>query len=179
MDRDLNVGNQRLEDGDQALSLVNYSERVAEQPAKIRILVLDEQPLVRYGVSAYLNSQPDMMVCGEADSIPGAESKIAEYQPQLLVTELRVGAGDSPKLLKQLKAKNRALRILVYSASEESIFAERVLRAGASGYLMKQAPSEKLASAIREIVKGGIYVSREVGLKHSANHSGGRTIIMR
>jgi DNA-binding NarL/FixJ family response regulator len=135
-----------------------------EQPVKIRILVLDEQPLLRQGISAYLNSQPDMVVCGEADSIPGAESKIAEYQPQLLVTELRLGADDSLKLLKQLKAKNRALHILVYSALEESIFAQRAMRAGASGYVMKQAPSEKLAIAIREIVKGGIYVSREVGL---------------
>jgi DNA-binding NarL/FixJ family response regulator len=82
-------------------------------PAKIRILVLDEQPLLRYGISAYLNSQPDMVVCGEADNIPDAGTKIAECQPQLVVTELGLGAGDSLKLLKRLKAENRALRILV------------------------------------------------------------------
>src|SRR5205809_3831384 len=95
--------------------------------AKTRILVLDEQPLLRHGISAYLNSQPDMVVCGEADSLPGAGTKIAECQPQLLVTELRLGAGDSPKLVKKLKAENRALRVLVYSALEESIFAERAV----------------------------------------------------
>jgi DNA-binding NarL/FixJ family response regulator len=67
-------------------------------------------------------------------------------------------------LIKKLKAENPELRILVYSAFEESIFAERAMRAGASGYVMKQAPREKLAVAIREIVKGGIYVSREVAL---------------
>ena len=93
-----------------------------------------------------------------------ARSKVAECQPQFVVTALRLGAGDNLKLIKELKTQNRALRILVYSAFEESIFAERAMRAGASGYVMKQAPSEKLAIAIREIVKGGIYVSREVAL---------------
>jgi DNA-binding NarL/FixJ family response regulator len=132
--------------------------------AKIRILVLDEQPLLRYGISTYLNSQPDMVVCGEADSLPGARTKIAECQPQLLVTELRLGAGDSLKLIKRLKAENRALRILVYSAFDESIFAERAIRAGAGGYVMKRAPREELAAAIRDIAKDGIYVSREVAL---------------
>jgi DNA-binding NarL/FixJ family response regulator len=135
-----------------------------EHSAKIRVLVLDEQPLLRYGISTYLNSQPDMVVCGEADNIAGAQSKIAKYQPQLLVTELRVGACDSLKLVKELKAKNRTLRMLVYSAVEESIFAERAMRAGADGYVMKKAPKEKLAAAIRDIAKGGIYVSREVAL---------------
>jgi DNA-binding NarL/FixJ family response regulator len=134
--------------------------------AKIRILLLDEQPLLRYGISAYLNSQPDMVVCGEAESVPDAGSKIAECQPQVLVMELGlgVGAGDSLKLLKKLKTKKRALRILVYSAFEESIFAERAMRAGAAGYVMKRSPTEELAAAIRDIAKDGIYVSREVAL---------------
>src|SRR6476469_5043688 len=135
-----------------------------EPSAKIQVLVLDDQPLLRYGISAYLNSQADIVVCGEADSIPGAQSKIAECQPQLLVTDLRIGGCDSLKLVKELKAENRTLRILVYSAFEESTFAERAIRAGADGYVMKRAPKEELAVAIRDIVKGGIYVSREVAL---------------
>ncbi len=134
------------------------------RPAKIRILVLDEQPLFRCGMSTYLNSQPDMVVCGEADSIADTGSKIADCQPHVVVTELRLGTGDSLKLLKQLRAENRALRILVYSTFDEAIFAERVMRAGANGYVMKRAPKEKLATAIRDIVEGGIYVSREVAL---------------
>ena len=135
-----------------------------EHSAKIRVLVLDEQPLLRYGVSAYLNSQADIVVCGEADRIPGAWSKIAECQPQLLVTDLRLGGCDSLKLIKGRKAENRALRILVYSAFEEGIFAERAMRAGADGYVMKRAPKEELAAAIRDIGNGGIYVSREMAL---------------
>jgi chemotaxis response regulator CheB len=70
-------------------------------PAKIRILVLDQQPLLRSGISAYLNSQPDMVVCGEADSLPGAGTKIAECQPQLLL-----GSSDSLKLVKRLAKGN-------------------------------------------------------------------------
>ncbi len=164
MDTNLEIGGPGAEAEGQPLSPFRCSESVAEQPAKIRILVLDEQPLLRWGISAYLNSQPDMMVCGEAGSVSDARSKVAECQPQFVVTALRLGAGDNLKLIKELKTQNPALRILVYSAFEESIFAERAMRAGASGYVMKQAPSEKLAIAIREIVKGGIYVSREVAL---------------
>ena len=132
--------------------------------AKIRILVLDDQPLLRYGISGFLNSQPDMMVCGEAESISDARSKIVECQPQVLVTALRLGAEDSLKLIKKLKAETPRLRILVYSALAETIFAERAMRAKANGYVMKQAPREELAIAVREIVKGGIYVSRQVAL---------------
>ena len=145
-------------------SLFQYSESVGEEPAKMRILVLDAQPLLRQGISSYLNSQPDMLVCGEAGSVPDARRKIAECQPQFVVTALRLGAGDSLKLIKELKTQNPGLCVLVYSAFEENIFAERTIRAGASGYVMKQAPSEKLAAAIREIMKGGIYVSRELAL---------------
>ena len=134
------------------------------ETAKIRILVLDDQPLLRYGISGYLNSQPDMMVCGEAESIADVRSKIAESQPQVLVTALRLGAEDSLKLIKKLKTETPQLRILVYSALAETIFAERAMRAKANGYVMKQAAREELAIAVREIVKGGIYVSRQVAL---------------
>ena len=125
---------------------------------------MDEQPLLRYGICAYLNSQLDMSVCGEASSIPEARSKIAECHPQLLVTALGLGAADSLKLIRTLRAENPMLRVLVYSAFDETIFAQRAMRAGANGYVMKQAPREELAAAIRDIVKGGIYVSHEAAL---------------
>ena len=154
----------RSEGEGRSLSLFRSSESVDEEPAKIRIFVLDEQPLLRQGISAYLNSQSDMMVCGEAGSVSEARGKIAECQPQFVVTALRLGAGDSLKLIKELKTQNPGLCVLVYSAFEENLFAERAMRAGASGYVMKQAPSEKLAIAVRDIMKGGIYVSREFAL---------------
>jgi DNA-binding NarL/FixJ family response regulator len=135
-----------------------------EPPATIRVLVLDEQPLFRYGIRAYLNSQLDMSVCGEAGSIPEARSKIAECHPQLLVTTLGLGAEDSLKLIRTLKAENPMLRVLVYSAFDETILAKRAMRAGADAYVMKQAPREDLAAAIRGIVSRDIYVSHEAAL---------------
>ncbi len=136
-----------------------------KQAAKTRILVVDEHPLLRHGIVTYLNAQPDMIVCGEADCIPGARSKIAECEPQLLVTALRLGTGDSLEFVKALKAEYPSLLILVYSAFEEAIFAERALRAGADGYAMKKAPKEELLTAIGEIVRGQIYVSRDLAMR--------------
>ncbi len=127
--------------------------------AKTRILVLDEHALLRFGLNAYLNSQPNMIVCGEADSIPDARSKIAECQPHLLLTAFRLGTGDTLEFVQALKAEKPGLLILVYAALKESIFAEWALRAGANGYLAKTAAKEELLTAIREVLRGQIYVS--------------------
>jgi DNA-binding NarL/FixJ family response regulator len=133
--------------------------------AKTRILLLEEQPLLRHGVRGYLDSQPAMVVCGEVDSILGARGKITDCKPHLLLTALRLGTCDSLEFVKALKAEHSGLLILVYSAFEESIFAERAMRAGADGYVMKNAPKEELLAAIHDILSGGIYVSRDVAMR--------------
>src|SRR6201993_2803637 len=132
---------------------------------KTRILILEEHPLLRHGVAQYLNSQRDIVVCGETDNIRDARQKIHECKPQLLLTALRLGTGDSLEFLKALKSERPTLLILVYSAFEETIFAERALRAGAEGYVMKRAPKEELLTAIREIVTGNVYVSHDVAMR--------------
>jgi DNA-binding NarL/FixJ family response regulator len=136
-----------------------------KNPAKPRILILEEHQLLRYGIRDYLNSQPDMIVCGEADNIRDARNKIAECKPHLLVTALRLGVGDSLEFVKALKTERPSLLILVYSAFEEAIFAERALRAGADGYMMKSAPAEELLAAIREVLAGNMYVSKDVAMR--------------
>src|SRR5438876_7951936 len=136
-----------------------------ENTEKTRILVLEEHPLLRHGITDYLDSQPDMIVCGEADNIRDARNKLAECKPQLLVTALRLGTGDSLEFVRALKAEHPSLLILVHSAFEETIFAERAMRAGANGYIMKKAPKEELVAAIRDILSGGIYVSRDVAMR--------------
>ena len=130
-----------------------------------RILVLEEHPLLRDGMADFLNAQPDMMVCGGADNIRDARNEITKCKPQLLVTALRLGTGDSLEFVKALKAERPALLILVYSAFEEAIFAERAFRAGADGYVMKTAPKEEFLAAIREVLSGNIYVSRDVAMR--------------
>jgi DNA-binding NarL/FixJ family response regulator len=107
----------------------------AKNPVRTPILVLEEHPLLRHGLSDYINSQPDLIVCGEADNIRDARNKIPECKPQLLLTALRLGTGDSLEFVKALKVEQPGLLILVYSAFEEAIFAERALRAGAEGYV--------------------------------------------
>ena len=126
---------------------------------------MEEHPLLRHGVSDYVNSQPDMVVCGETDNIRDARHKIQECKPQLLLTALRLGTGDTIEFVKALKSERPTLFILVYSAFEETIFAERALRAGADGYVMKKTPKEELLTAIREIVSGNIHVSHDVALR--------------
>ena len=135
-----------------------------KNPAKTRILVLDEHTLLRFGLNVYLNSQPDMTVCGEADSIPDARSKIAECKPHLVLTAFRLGTGDSLEFVQALKAEKPELLILVYAALKESVFAEWALRAGATGYVMKTAAKEELLTAIRDVLRGRIYVSRDLAM---------------
>jgi DNA-binding NarL/FixJ family response regulator len=132
---------------------------------KTRILVVDEHPLLRHGIIAFINCQPDMVVCGEAECIPSARTKLAECKPHLLVIGLRLGTGDSLEFVKALKAQYPGLLIIVYSAFEETIFAERALRAGANGYLMKKAVKEEMLAAIRDVLSGQIYVSRDLALR--------------
>jgi DNA-binding NarL/FixJ family response regulator len=148
-----------------ALSYNTHMSDSGKNPPRTHILILEEHPLLRHGISDYLNAQPDMIVCGEADNIRDARHQIARCKPQLLVTALRLGAGDSLEFVKALKTEQPALLILVYSAFEEVIFAERALRAGAVGYVMKKAPREELLAAIREIQGGNLYVSRDVAMR--------------
>lgn len=143
------------------------SDRIilGRQIGKTRIVVVDEHPLLRYGITTFLNCQPDMVVCGEADSIPSARARLTECRPQLLLIGMRLGTGDSLEFVKALKSEYPALLILVYSAFEEAIFAERALRAGANGYLMKKAAKEEILIAIRDVLRGEIYVSRDLALR--------------
>jgi DNA-binding NarL/FixJ family response regulator len=131
---------------------------------KKRILVVDAFPMLRHGLDSYLNARPDIVVCGEADSIPSALIKIAECKPHLLVIGLRLGAADCVEFIKALKVQTPGLLILVYSGFEESIFAMRALRAGASGYLMERAPRDEMLAAISDILRGEIYVSRDLAM---------------
>ena len=130
-----------------------------------RIMVLEEHPLLRDGMTDFLNAQPDLQVCSEADNIRDARNEIAKSKPQLLVTALRLGTGDSLEFVKALKAEKPGLLILIYSAFEEAIFAERTLRAGADGYVMKTAAKEEFLAAIRDVLSGNIYVSHDVAMR--------------
>ena len=136
----------------------------AKRSAKARILVADEHPLLREGATNFINRQVDMVACGNADSIPSVQNALTECRPDLVLLGLQLGNGDTLEFIKMLKAQTPKLRILAFSPFEETIFAERTLRAGANGYLMNNATNEELLTAIRDILRGRIYVSRKIAM---------------
>jgi DNA-binding NarL/FixJ family response regulator len=109
-----------------------------------------------------INRQTDMVCCGEVSSAAAARQAIAQKQPELILLDLRLGASDGLELIKSLKTEFPKLLILVLSQYDESLYAERALRAGAGGYLMKEEASEEVVNAIRMVLSGQLYISRKM-----------------
>jgi DNA-binding NarL/FixJ family response regulator len=135
-----------------------------------RILVVDDHPLIREGVTALLRRQGDMEVCGEASDVNEAISQITRLQPDLVIPDISLKTGTGLDVIKQLRPVQKArgndgsagVRILVHSAHDDSLYAERVLQAGAMGYVNKQEAPELLISAARRVLSGKIYVSPQI-----------------
>jgi DNA-binding NarL/FixJ family response regulator len=129
---------------------------------KARILVVDDHPLVRRGAVQLVNRQPDLETCGEAATIEEATEAVARAKPDLVLLDLQLESGDTLEFIKLLKAQSPRIRILILSQYDESFYAERTLRAGADGYLMKEEAVEQVVNAIRNVLAGEIYVSRRM-----------------
>ncbi len=138
------------------------SKPAPECVAKARILIVDDHPSVRDGVLPLINRQVDMTCCGEAGTAAAAQQVIARLKPDLVLLDLRLGTGDGLELIKSLHSLFDSLKILVLSQLDEATFAERVLRAGARGYVMKEQASEELLGAVRTVLAGEVYASRAV-----------------
>ncbi len=130
----------------------------SDSGSPIKILLVDDHPIVREGLIAMINQTPGLCVCGEAEGYHDALKKI-EPPPDVAVVDLSLQDIGGLDLIKQIQARNSAIRILVLSMHDEALYAERALRAGASGYIMKQKGTELLIRAIRRVHKGEIYVS--------------------
>jgi len=143
--------------------------------AKKRILVVDDHPIVRQGLSLLINREPDLVVCGEAEEAAGAMHVLASARPDVLIVDISLTGPDGLDLLKNIRITHPAVPVLILSMHEESIYAERALRAGANGYIMKQEATEKVLVAVRRILSGEIYVSDRIAnkmLKHYITGSG-------
>src|SRR5205085_7782193 len=116
--------------------------------ARSRILVIDDYPLVCEGLADWVDRQPDVICCGKVGTMAEAQSLVAAQKPDLVLLHLRLGACDGLALIKALKDQFPALRILVVSQLDESLYAEKALRSGAFGYIMKEQATENLLSAI-------------------------------
>jgi DNA-binding NarL/FixJ family response regulator len=126
--------------------------------AKCQVLVVDDHPIVRHGLALLLNREPDLMVCGEAEDAQSATRAIASLRPDLVILDISLGGPDGLDLLKQIRACDTDLPVLVLSMHDETTYAERVLRAGANGYIMKQEATDRVLTAIRCILAGRVYV---------------------
>ena len=126
------------------------------------ILIVDDHPLMREGLRNTINREPDLVVCGEAEAAPAAMEAVKRLTPDLVLVDVTLPGKSGLELVKDLKALHPHLRILALSMHDESLYAERMLRAGASGYLTKQNPPAELLKAIRQVLTGSVYVSQEV-----------------
>lgn len=126
---------------------------------KYRVLVVDDHPIVRQGLTLLINREPDLEVCGEAEEAQSATQAIATLRPDIALLDISLGGPDGIELLKQLRARDLKLPVLILSMHDEAIYAERALRAGANGYIMKQEATDAVLTAIRRILSGEIYVS--------------------
>ncbi len=142
-------------------------------PAKVRVLIVDDHPVTRQGVAALLSQQPDLEVCGEADSAPRAIELIEKLHPDLAIVDVTLKSTNGIELTKNIKAQAPNVQVLILSMHDESLFAERALRAGATGYLMKHEASQKVITAIQRVLRGELYLSdniKEKMLHRLVNH---------
>jgi DNA-binding NarL/FixJ family response regulator len=126
---------------------------------KNRILIVDDHPLFRHGIGDLINAEADMEVCGEADNAPTALERIRQMKPDLVTVDISLRGANGIELLKSIKAENSGLPLLVLSMHDESLYALRALRAGARGYIMKQEALDRVMCAIRQVLRGDLYVS--------------------
>ena len=138
------------------------SEKSVSSETKCRIVLIDDHPLIRQGLAQLLGTRPRLTVIGEADSAGAGMEMVRKHKPDLVILDLSLAKADGLEVVKQLKAELPRLPVLVISMHEESVYAERVLRAGARGYVMKKEPSEKIFQAIEQVLRGEIFVSERI-----------------
>lgn len=124
-----------------------------------RVLVVDDHPLFRAGLVGLVNQEPDLKVCGEAHTAAGALEAIDRLRPDVTLLDIGLPDKNGLELLKDIRAMCPGQLVLVISMYDESLYAERVLRAGGRGYIMKQEGPEKILLAIRKVLSGKVYVS--------------------
>ncbi len=130
---------------------------------KQRVFIVDDHSILREGLAHLINGEDDLEVCGESEDVSGALQKITDCSPDIAVVDITLEDGSGIRLVEDLKYSIPGLPVLVLSMHDEFIYAERCLKSGAKGYIMKHEPSGKFLSAIRTILDGKIYVSENLG----------------
>jgi len=129
---------------------------------KSHVLVVDYYPLLRAGLKQLIDGQPDLACVGAADNTPDAKRLLEECKPNLIILDLRLKGGDALDFIKKLRVEHPEVKVLILSQYDELIFAERALRAGASGYIMKENATDEVLRAVRKVLAGELYFSERV-----------------
>ena len=132
---------------------------------KRKIFIVDDHPIMRQGLGQLINHEPDMQVVGEAEDAATALSGVMETKPDLVIIDISLPGKNGLELIKDIRAVQRTVALLVHSMHDESLYVERVLRAGAQGYIMKHEGGKKVMDAIRKVLSGDIYVSNSMSTK--------------
>ena len=140
-------------------------ERTQAGKDKTKVLIVDDHPIIRQGLAELINHEPDLIVCGHSEDAPDALGKIKETEPDMVIVDISLKETSGMDLTKDIKAQYPNLPVLALSMHDESLYAERMLRAGARGYIMKAEATENVVTAIRKILSGQIYVSDKMAAK--------------
>jgi DNA-binding NarL/FixJ family response regulator len=136
--------------------------RAKTAASKIRIYIVDDHAMVRMGLAALIRSEPDLEVCGEAEDCATATSQVAKLHPDVVIADISLRGNSGLELIKNVKVLDPAIHVVVLSVHDESVYALRVLKAGAKAYVMKQDIASKVIDAVRKVCRGEMYVSDEV-----------------
>src|SRR5437762_8242145 len=149
--------------------------QVGLRKPKTRVLLVDDHPILRRGLAQLINQEADMAVCGEAEDSPKAFQAVSTATPDVMVVDISLKGGNGIELIKNVKARFPDLPILVLSMHDESLYAERALRAGSLGYIMKEEAIEQVLVAIRRALNGEIFLSDKMKSKMLQQLATGRT----
>lgn len=141
----------------------------------IRLVIVDDHPIVRKGLVEIINAEPDMTVCGEADSAASGLETIRAERPDVGIVDLSLGMDSGLQLVKTIEASQLSVRVLVLSMHDETLHAERALAAGASGYIMKDEAPQSLIGAIRSVAAGKTWVSSRISERIVSRMTGRRS----
>lgn len=130
--------------------------------AAAKIIIVDDHPIFRKGLGQLINEEPDMQVAGEAEDAAAALALIDRVKPDLVILDISLKESSGLDLMKELHVRHDSLPVLVLSMHDESLYAERAIRAGARGYIMKQEMTGNVVKAIRQVLGGKIFVSESV-----------------
>ena len=146
----------------------------AKTPAKKKVLIVDDHPMMRDGLRQLISTEPNLEVCGEAEDAAAALALADECKPDLAVIDITLRTSNGLELIKDLQIRSPNTAVLVLSMHDETLYAERVLRAGGRGYIMKQEGGRKIIEGIRQVVAGRTYVSQTISERILSSLSGNK-----